>query len=456
MLEQYLGPEAFREGVRAFLARHRFANAETTDLWKGLGEATDQPIPDIMDGWIFRQGYPLVTVDLEEAGAGIRLRQRAFRYLGNGEAAGEPWQVPITYRAGVNGQVVRGRMLLATAEACVAFLARPDWLVVNEGGHGFYRVRYSPELLAPLLRSAAGLLAPIERFNLINDAWAAMLAGMISAPEYLAITARFTGETDRHVWTPLIASFGALSRMVPPECRPGLQRVVRERLAAIAGPIGWAASPEEDDTTRELRGEILRALGTLGDDPGTQHEARLRYARGPQDGLDPNGRSAVVAIVAHTSGEAVYDEFFAKFKAAPTPQEEQRYLRALAGFRQPDLVDRTLRLSLSGEVRTQDAPFLVRDLLMGVHSRERAWAFVKEHWDEMERRYPSQSGLRRLCEGITGLVKPELEADVRSFFDQREVAFGRKMLEQYLEQLHVAVLFRTREAAGLATTLACG
>jgi puromycin-sensitive aminopeptidase len=55
MLEQYLGAEVFRDGVRRYLAAHQFSNAETTDLWKSLGEAAGQPIPAVMDGWIFRQ-----------------------------------------------------------------------------------------------------------------------------------------------------------------------------------------------------------------------------------------------------------------------------------------------------------------------------------------------------------------------------------------------------------------
>ena len=108
---------------------------------------------------------------------------------------------------------------------------------------------------------------------------------------------------------------------------------------------------------------------------------------------------------------------------------------------------------MNGEVRTQDAPLLVRDLLVGVHSRERTWAFVKEHWDEMERLYPSLSGLARMCEGITALATPLLEADVRQFFALRTVVLGGKILEQYLEQLRIAVAFRERETDGLVTYL---
>ena len=86
MLEQYLGPETFRDGVRQYLVRHPYGNAETTDLWKALGDAAGQPIPEVMDGWIFRPGYPLVSADVE--GRTLALGQRRFTYLDAGRAAG--------------------------------------------------------------------------------------------------------------------------------------------------------------------------------------------------------------------------------------------------------------------------------------------------------------------------------------------------------------------------------
>jgi hypothetical protein len=195
-------------------------------------------------------------------------------------------------------------------------------------------------------------------------------------------------------------------------------------------------------------------MGTLGNDGEVQRAARGLYDRAAEAAApDPSVHAAVIALVAHTGGESEYQEFLARFKAAATPQGEQRYLRALTGFRTPELIRRTLEFCVNGEVRTQDAPVVVRDLLLSVHGRELAWAFVRDHWEEMERLYPSQSGLRRLCEGIVGLATPTLEAEVRSFFAARTVSFGGKTLEQYLEQLEVAVRFRERETASLRAFL---
>ena len=44
MLEQYLGAETFRAGVRLYLRRHAYANTVTEDLWSSLADASgDSP-----------------------------------------------------------------------------------------------------------------------------------------------------------------------------------------------------------------------------------------------------------------------------------------------------------------------------------------------------------------------------------------------------------------------------
>src|SRR5206468_12762481 len=90
------------------------------------------------------------------------------------------------------------------AEARVSVPAGSDYALVNEGGHGFYRVRYVADLLDSLLRRLPDGLMPIERFNLVSDAWATVLAGLTPVTEHLDLTARFKAERDRNVWTSLL------------------------------------------------------------------------------------------------------------------------------------------------------------------------------------------------------------------------------------------------------------
>jgi puromycin-sensitive aminopeptidase len=458
MLEQYLGPNVFREGVRQYLQRHQFDNADTGDLWAALGTASNQPIPAVMDGWIFKPGYPVVTASVDEGGH-LVLSQRRFNYLRDPlpPAKAEPpyqWHIPIQLRVDGKAGAASQRVLLTDGEARLRLPEGAGAVVVNEGGHGFYRVHYTGALL-PRVLDGLTAMAPIERFNLVNDAWAVTAAGLMTVPEYLDLTARFRDERDRNVWSILIGSMGSLNRLLRPADRPRLAALVRDRLSPAFAALGWTPRPGEDELTRQLRGDLLRALGVLGNDPGVQAKAAELYAAHLADAgaVDPNVLPALIGVLAHAGDARRYDEFLARFRAATTPQEEQRYLYALTALQPVALLEQTLARTINGEIRTQDAPFVVRSLLMSVYGRDRAWEFVKANWDTMDRLYPKH-GTRRMAEGVTGLATPELEADVHRFFAERTIDLGGKTLAQYLEQLRVAVTLRERSLAALSGYLA--
>ncbi len=458
MLEQYLGAVVFREGVRDYLHTHRFANADTGDLWAALGRSAQQPIPQVMDGWIFRPGYPVVTVS-RDAGGHLVLAQQRFNYLraplppATAERE-QPWHVPVQLRIQVGEQRTEERVLLTDGEARLRVGAGAESVVANAGGHGFYRVRYAPDLLEALLHRL-DTLAPIERFNLANDGWALAVAGLMPLTAYLDLTAHFRSERDRNVWSVLTGSFYGLNRLVEAGDRRRLEALVRDRAGAAYAALGWTPRAGDDELTRQLRGDLVRVLGVLGNDPAIHARALELYRAHLADAaaVDPNVLPALIAVLAHTGDATRYDEFLARFRAATTPQEEQRYLYALAAFRAPELARQTLDRAINGEMRTQDAPFVVRGMLMHVDLRELAWDFVKTHWETMDRLYPKHA-MRRLAEGVTGLTTRALETDVHRFFDATKPQFGGKVLAQYLEQLRVAVTLRERERASLSAYLA--
>ena len=457
MLEQHIGPDTFREGVRLYLRWHEYENAETTDLWKALGEASGQPIPEVMDGWVFRPGYPLVGVRAE--GARLHLTQRRFTYLGDpapasGDEPPQLWRVPVTVRASVGGTAVEQKLLLAATGDEVALPGPPEWVVVNSGGHGFYRVGYAPALLERLTANLT-VLAPIERFGLLSDCFALTQAGDLGAAAFLDLTGRFRDETDRNVWTVLVGALAYVNRTIDDDARDDLEAFVRDRVGPAARRLGWMPRAGESELTRQLRGDLLRSLGVLGDDQEVQAQARDLFARYRADehAVDPNVLPALIAILARAGGEAEYAEFLERFRHARSPQEEQRYLYALAAFRQPELITRTLRGAVDGEIRSQDAPYVVRAVLGSVWGRGLAWEFVKGHWETMRRLYPP-SAFRRLFDGVSALVRPEWEDEVRAFFPAHGIELGGKILDQYLEQLRVGVRFREREAARIAAYLA--
>lgn len=443
MLEQYLGAVKFRDGIRLYLRKHAYGNAETTDLWDALEESTKQPVRALMDTWIFQPGYPLISI--ARSGRTLRVSQQIFRYLHDGSDSERRWHVPVFIRAGTEAGVVNQTLLLTEEEQYLELDSPADWAVVNAGAHGFYRVRYSPDLLAALRQGMMTHLSAVERFGLVNDAWAATLAGIVSLTDYLALIDQMAGETDVNVWTTMIASFHQLQRILDDAQCARLAGRLEAVLSPALARLGWTVRPGEGELDSQLRGDLIGALGILANDPATQDRARILFAdyEKNSDSVDRNVVPALVAIVSHTGGAADFEKFFARFEKAQTPQDETRYLFALANFADPGLIDRTLELTISGAVRTQNSPYLMRGMLLNKHARERSWSFLKLHWNDMSRQYPDNA-IPRMCEGVVGLVGAELEKDVVDFFAAHPVKQGSKQIEQHLERLRVSVACQER------------
>jgi len=439
MLEQYLGEEAFRDGIRLYLSTHLGGNTDNGDLWAALEEATGEPVGHLMEGWIFQGGHPLVKVEphVETGtnGTTCRLAQRRFRYLDDPSPGEATWSVPMRLRTPAGEH----RLLLG-AEPVTLELDGP-LLTANAGATGFHRT-VGVDLPDP------GALTAIERASAVDDRWAATLAGLEDPTDFPSFAARIVhrpgGEDDLAVWHAVMRGLGTMD-LVAPERHDHTAAEAADLLAGIVDRLGWDPHPGEDDRTRQLRGAVLAAAGTLSDDPGVLAEARRRWADA-SDASDPAVAAAVVSIVAAHGDAADRDECRRRSDEATTPQDEQRHLRALALFPGPQEVDALLAEVGDGTVRTQDAPFLLRSVLAHPSERAHAWSWTVDAWDDLAGRLPSNS-IARMLEGVRALVVSH-DPDVDAFLDDHPVPQGGLVVDQHRERRRVNLRLRGRLLGG--------
>ena len=450
MLEQYLGAEPFRLGISRYLDGHRHSNTETTDLWDAIEASSGEPARALMDSWIFQGGYPLVSVEPGPSPTTLSLAQEHFRYLGGGEGR---WQIPVGVRASVGGQVSHHKLLLTEKETTIDLGGPVEWVVVNEDGWGFYRVRYEAGLREELTADL-GRLSPLERFALVSDTWAAVLAGRSPLRDYLGLARLFGDEDDPDVRRAVIGPLGLLNRCIDDGDRPGLTAFVQELIGPAFTRLGWTPRPGEDERTGTGRADLLSVLGTLGNDHAVQRQAADHHRAYLADraSVAADLVDAIVAVVAYAGGEDEFEAFLERFEHPSTPQEEVRYLFGLARFQDPDLLLRALELCLSGRVRTQNAPYVIEAILAHRKAGPLAWAFVEDRWAEINVRFPDNS-IPRMLEGLAAQADASLAARARAFLDSHPVRQGEKSVAQTLERMDVNVAFRTREAAGLPALL---
>ncbi len=437
MLDGYLGRETFRDGIRRYMRRHARGNAVAADLWRALGEASGQPVPELAEAWIDSPGFPLLAVTAD--GARLRLSQRRFFSRPGDQEPGRRWPVPVVLRYAAGGELRERKLVLRQASETVTLEGPPDWLVANACATGFYRVDLDAQLRERLARNL-GALAPSERVGLLADEWALVRSGDRSIEEWLTLSLAFEGETDHAVLDELVARLSTIDhRLVTAGDRPRFAALVRQRFGAAWGAAGWEAAAGDGDVDRLRRAALLEAVGVVGRDAAVTGEAAARlerHAAGDRSALDPNLVDAAVTLAARGGDATRWVAFQGRFEGEVEPAWKRRWLLGLGAFEAPALVERSLALLFGGGVPLQDWASFVAALMANPAARGPTWARLRAEWAAVTARLANAPMLLRRVVEATGQLttRSELE-EARGFFASRPVEPVKAAVAQTLERL---------------------
>ena len=465
MLEQFIGEEAFREGVGDYLRAHAYGNTETGDLWEALnrayarregsgGPAGEYSVGEIMDDWILQAGLPRLTATAD----GPVLSLAASRHLLIPDPADRTrWKIPVAIRGRAGGEPFAVRTLAEGETAQVELDGPLEWAMVNAGGYGFYRVNYDRPL-AEALAERLDELSPVERFVLADDAWSLTESGQAGAESFLELAGFYREETEPAVWGAVLGGVGMVGRhLVADPVRADFEAWTVRLLGPVAERLGWEPAAGESDNMRRLRGKMIAGLGRTANHPPTVERARELYERwSARPGeVDPETADAALRVTAVHANSDDYDEFLERHLEAADPQLEQKYLRALTSCDHPEAVDRTYDLLTDGTVRGQDASWVIGALFANRRSGPYAWERFAGEWPGMSASVPPMTHSRMLS-GLTALSQPELAARIKEFFAEHPLPHAVASLSQNLERLTALVAMRERETASVTAYLTGG
>ncbi len=365
MLEAYAGAEAWRDGVRAYIAEHAFANATSADLWRAVDKAAGKPVSVVARDFTTQPGVPLISVT--STGDRLTLSQGRF---GTEDANLPPlaWRTPVLVQP-LNGEPVADRLVFRGAPQSI-------WgqSVVNAGGIGYYRVSYDAPAFAALA-GRFGSLAAADQFGLLKDTLALGMAGRGPLASYLRLTEALPADADALVWREQARTLAGLDGYYAEG--PG-RAAYRQWASGLLGPvlarIGFDARKDEPAADALLRETLLLALDQIAD-PKVAVEARRRFADAHDDlsRLAPGERRWVLVGAARSADAATFEALRGLARAAHDPLERNELYIDLAAVEDEALAARVLQLSITDEAPSNLAPTLVREV-SAIHA-ELAWRF---------------------------------------------------------------------------------
>ena len=398
MVDEFMGVDNFRAGIRNYLHAHEYSNTTTADLCESLDGVTEWPITEIMDTWLYRKGYP--QLEVTDPDGGVRLAQHRYLIIPD-DSDTTTWQVPIELRGAADGERFAQKVLLATDEV-VADIGDADWIVANGGGHGFYRAHYSEDLFSDLL-THLDQLDDVERYSLVSDTLALVRNGEVDATTFLDLVAGFAGEREQAIWSVMTQGLGTIEHhALEPSPRPAFEAYVRSLVEQPLDRLGREASDSDRDLDRRLRGELIVTLGVLGADPATIAQcAQIVEDVLAGSTVDPEMTTAALAVFARHADSSGYERLWAAYLGARTPIDEARFLRAVAGVPADDLATATFDKILEGAIRTQDRAWVFSRLLSG-NAGPTTWRRATERWDALLEALPGPTRVRAI-DGISAL-----------------------------------------------------
>jgi len=439
MLEQYLGDNVFRNGVRQYLLEHAYANTVTSDLWSALESASEEPVGQIMDTWILQGGFPLISVRDNV------IAQEPFFFAPTDEATniGERWRVPLLVRSLDGGPLSRHLLDAATME-----LPLDPSSLVNAGGWGFFRTTYDSNHLAGIA-ARFDQLDDLERAVLLSDTWTSILVGQSSFTDLFRLASGLAPMDEPTAWRVVIRAIDMASRIVDDAARDQLARTARTLFGPAFDRLGWEPRPEESTQAGELRALVIGALGTYGHANEIIDEAVARFdaKRVVGDLAD-----AIVSITMQQGRPGDPAECEARRATAATPQEEQRYLYAPAHSDDVEVAAGAVRVAFD-TVRTQDAPYLLGSMMTNRQTGPGVWRSVRDRWDEVIARFPSTSWAVMLTGVTTFASDVQLADEVRDFHQQHPLEVGQQEMAQTLDAMDVNVALARRNRSTLADEL---
>jgi aminopeptidase N/puromycin-sensitive aminopeptidase len=458
MVEHWIGPDVFRQGVHNYLAAHLYANATAEDFWNAQTATSHQPVDKVMSSFVEKPGVPLLTfADKQPAGEPVSQKRFFLDPPTGGDKRDEAqatntspgWVVPVCLKTSGAAKCE----LVSSNTAAVQLPAGAPFFYANADDKGYFRTAYSPAQLKAISAAAETQLSVPERIGFLGDRWALTRAGQGSVGDFLDLALALKQDPNSAILDSTLGTINQIRSRIANDSaddRAKLDAVVRAQYGPVYNALGPKPATFE---AQQIHTELYGALGEAGD------QAILAQAKQITDDLlsgkkvDSDLVDVSVALAATTGDTDFYNRILTVGQRSTDPGFQIEALQILTRFRDPALVVRTLEYATSGQVRNQDSWILIAIELNQRETRGVAWPWVQAHWDKVSAQLTTASGAQ-LVSATGSFCSVEDRNQVASFFAAHKVEAAERSLAKALDAIDACVRLKQTQEPKLHAWLA--
>jgi aminopeptidase N len=347
MLEGAVGADPFRDGVRRYMAKYKFGNTVTDDLWANISAAAGRDVKPMMDSFTRQGGVPLVRADV--AGNSVTLSQGRFG-LDAASKAPQNWIVPLRLRRSDARDAVNVMVSGATPQS-VTISGEGGPVIANDGQSAYFRTLYDDAHFAKLTATFA-TLGVDNQVGLLADTYGLANSDDTKIGRYLALVDAIKADASPLVWALIAGQMRGIDTMLTDAPEQAVFRAkARTILAPVFARVGWTEKAGESSQDALLREGLIPVLGAFGDVEIASQAARYAEASFATPEAVPGSiRLPAQSIFAYTADAARWDALRTRAQAEKSPVAKRILYSNLGAVADKRLAERALALALTDEM----------------------------------------------------------------------------------------------------------
>lgn len=462
MFEHYVGEDTFRKGMRAYIQKHKFGNADADDLVDAITAAAgkDDAFKQAFNSFLDQSGVPLVSTKLDCSGDQpvLHLTQSRYLPLGSTGNSDRTWGIPVCVRSPTGTDCT----MLDKASGTLALSGKtcPAWVMPNADARGYYRFVMPQKDFAALSKVVADKLNDAEKLAWVDAVESGYRHGDFHAAEVLTAMRVLAPSKTADVAT---APLGTVDWIWHHELSSDAQRAVVRKQVSDAylkrlQALGYSRRDNDSPQDVQLRGRLARTLAMTYKVPEVRAALRKQgdaVLKGDEKGqldfaaANPDLIGTALAVVVQDEGKPAVDRLIKALKTTTAPAPRNAILGGLgsADGEQATVV-RNFAISPSVKVGEMARLFYAdRDTRAG---RDAMWHWFVDNYDAVYKRIGAfASGYVPRLAGGGGCSNEEAER-LTKFFKPRlkDLPGADRGLAQTTESIHLcAALKAAQESA---------
>ena len=466
MFERWMGADAFRKGLRAYMAKHRHGSATADDLFAALSAAAGKDVATPFRTFLFQPGLPNVDVKLScGTEAALELSQSRYLPLGStGDRDAQTWQIPVCVRYETGSKVHEQCTLLKDKTTRMKLTGCPSWLIPNAGGAGYYAWSMEPAQLAALVKAGLPKLDVREKMSLAKAVRNGFARGVIDYALALSSLEPLANDAHPAVATAPMSMLRTAHYWLSDDALlPKVQARARKLYAPHVARLGWKPRKRETPETTLLRKQVLSFAAFVGRDPAVRRRAQQlahKYLGLDSDkkihreAIDPNLAGLALVVSGEEADAKHFEALLFQLDNATDEVVRGNTLAALSNAREPALAKRARDLMLQDVLKVNEmvTPLHIQ---LGDHvTRADAWSWLEQNIDPLMARLPERRA--GWLPAAAGVFCSEADAlATEKLFQPRlpKMAGGPRELAKALEQVRICAAKKKKHLAGVKKVL---